>query len=431
MDILIKNATLISMAEDREKIEDKVNIVIENNKIKSISTIIPQNITNNTVVIDATNKVVMPGLINTHSHVPMSIFRETVDGYDLDTWLTKKIWPMEDKLTADDIYYASLLSFIEMIKNGCTTINDMYFMGNCIINAMKRTGVRLQTTRALMNMISDEDGEARFDEIMNLKKKYGEDSNLSFNAGIHGLYTSTEPYIKKCVEFAKNNNFLVHMHFCEDSKEVQNIIDRYKDTPTNVLLRNFQEVPVLLAHAVKLSKEEISQISQLNVSISHCPISNLKLGCGVADVAEMLKNNINVSLGTDGQGSGCSFDMFEVMKFTALLQKGINEDPEILNAYEVLKMATINGAKALRMDNVIGSIEEGKYADLIIVNMDRVTAKPKNNIISQLVYNTKGQDVETTIINGKILMQDYKLKLEGIQEEKIYEECEKIIKRIS
>ena len=431
MDILIKNATLISMNEKLNKIEENMDILIKDNIIEKIQKGIKIEEDLNIKIIDATNKVVMPGLINTHSHIPMSIFRETVDGYNLQDWLTKKIWPMEDKLTKEDIYNTSLLTFIEMIKTGCTTINDMYFMVDEIIQAMQKTGVRMQTTRALMNMVSEQDGEARFKEILGLKNKYKDEPRVSFNAGIHGLYTSTEPYIKKCIQFAKENNIPVHMHYCENEKEVEDIINSYNQKPIDILANNFKEVPVLIAHAVKMSKEDIERIKNYNISIAHCPISNLKLGCGIANVAEMLENNINVSLGTDGQGSGCNLDMFEVMKFAALLQKGVKEKSDILNSYEVLKMATINGAKALGLQEQIGSIEEGKQADIIIVNMNRVKAIPKNDLISQIVYNTNGEDVETTIVAGKILMEDYKLKLDGIQEEKVYENCEKIIKRIS
>ena len=430
MKILIKNGNLISMDSKREKIEKGVDVLIEDDKIKDIGVNL-QTSENLDAIIDASNKVIMPGLINTHAHVPMSIFRETVDGYNLQDWLNNKIWPMEDKLTNSDIYIASLLSFIEMIKTGCTTINDMYFMADDIIEAMKKTGVRMQTTRTLMSMISNEDGEARLNELLLLKDKYKDESNVSFNAGIHGLYTSNEEYVKKCIQFAKDNNLPVHMHYCENSKEVEDIKNSYNKMPIDVLVNNFNNVPVLLAHAVKMSKEDIEKIKNMNISISHCPVSNLKLGCGIANITEMLEQGINVSLGTDGQGSGCNLDMFETMKFAALLQKGYKEKADILNSYEVLKMATINGAKALGMENKIGSIEEGKQADLIIVNMNRVKAIPENDLISQIVYNTNGEDVETTIVSGKVLMQNKELKLSDINENEIYEECEKIIDRIS
>ncbi len=425
MKILIKNATLISMNEEREKIEKNVDIEITDNKITQIAKNIESD--SEEKVIDATGKIVMPGLINTHSHVPMSIFRETLDGYNLQDWLEKKIWPMEDKLTESDIYYGSKLSFIEMIKTGCTTINDMYFMTDDIINAAIDTGIRLQTTRTLMNM-NEEDGIQRLKELDELLEKYRNKNELiTFNAGIHGLYTTNLQYVEKCIEFAKEKELLVHMHFCENKKEVEDIKNIYKENPIDILEKEFIGVKSILAHCVKLSKEEIKRLSKLNISVSHCPVSNLKLGCGIANINEMIENNINVSLGTDGQGSGSNLDLFETMKFTALLQKGIQENAVSMPAYEVLKMATINGAKALNLEDKIGSLREGKIADIIILNLNDVVTNPVNDIVSDIVYNAKGTNVETTIINGNILMESRKIKKD---EKEVFEKCRKIMERI-
>ena len=425
MKILIKNATLISMNEEREKIEKNVDIEITDNKITQIAKNIESD--SEEKVIDATGKIVMPGLINTHSHVPMSIFRETLDGYNLQDWLEKKIWPMEDKLTESDIYYGSKLSFIEMIKTGCTTINDMYFMTDDIINAAIDTGIRLQTTRTLMNM-NEEDGIQRLKELDELLEKYRNKNELiTFNAGIHGLYTTNLQYVEKCIEFAKEKELLVHMHFCENKKEVEDIKNIYKENPIDILEKEFIGVKSILAHCVKLSKEDIKRLSKLNISVSHCPISNLKLGCGIANINEMIENNINVSLGTDGQGSGSNLDLFETMKFTALLQKGIQENAVSMPAYEVLKMATINGAKALNLEDKIGSLQEGKIADIIILNLNDVVTNPVNDIVSDIVYNAKGTNVETTIINGNILMESRKIKKD---EKEVFEKCRKIMERI-
>lgn len=425
MNILIKNATLISMSETREKIEENVDIRIEENKIVKIGKELNQNNIDKT--IDATGKVVMPGLINTHSHVPMSIFRETVDGFALQDWLTKKIWPMEDKLTREDIYNASKLSFIEMIKTGTTTINDMYFMTEDIINAAIDTGVRLQTTRTLM-CIDEKEGLQRIEELNNLLEEYREKNELiTFNVGIHGLYTTNRQYVEKCIEFAKKKGLIIHMHFCENSKEVEDIKNIYKEKPIDVLEKEFTGIKTILAHCVKLSKEDIKKLSKLDVSVSHCPVSNLKLGCGIANIAEMLQNNINVSIGTDGQGSGSNLDLFESMKYTALLQKGTKEDAVCMPAYEVLKMGTINGAKALGLENEIGSIEEGKKADIIILNLDDVVTNPINDLCADIVYNVKGNNVETTIINGKVLMEENKIEQ---NQKEIFDECKQIIDRI-
>lgn len=420
----IKNCTLISMDSRREKIEYNVDILIDENKIIKIGKNINDDLVDK--CIDASNKVVMPGLINTHAHVPMSVFRETLDGYNLQDWLSKKIWPMEDKLTREDIYYASYLSFIEMIKTGTTTINDMYAMAEDIIKAMIETGVRLQTTRTIMSL----NGEERLRELQGLIDNYKNvDEKLTLNVGIHGLYTTNEEFVEKSIELAQKNNLPVHMHFCENTTEVSDIEKAYGRKPTQVLKDKFKNTKTLLAHCVKLTEQDIDAIKDMDISVSHCPVSNLKLGCGIAKINYMLENGINISLGTDGQGSGSNLDMFETMKYTALLQKGITENPQNLPAYEVLKMATINGAKALGLEESIGSITEGKLADIIIIDIDDVKVKPVNNLISEIVYNVKGDNVITTIINGEILMENRKLI--KTNEEKIYEECEKIIERIS
>lgn len=425
MSILIKNTNLISMADGRPKIEESMDVFINNNIIEKITKGIEPK--KGTKVIEGTGKVTMPGLINTHAHVAMSIFRETLDGYNLQEWLENKIWPMEDKLIGKDIYYGSYLSFIEMIRNGCTCINDMYFLPEYSIKAAVETGVRLQTTRTLFSS----DVDKRLAELKDLINKYKDNDTISINVGIHGLYTTNEDDLKKILRFAKKQNLHVHMHFCENNKEVQDIITSYNvKNPVDVIEKYFKDIPAILAHCVKLTDKEIEDISKYkNISISHCPVSNLKLGCGVAKIQKMIDNDITVSLGTDGQGSGSNLDMFETMKFTALLQKGINENPKDMPAYEVLKFATINGAKALNLENKIGSIEEGKCADLIVVNIDKENMKPLNNIFANIVYNAKGTNVETSIVNGKVLMENRKINY--IDEKKIYNECEKIIKRIN
>ncbi len=426
MKILIKNANLISMSDSRKKYEKNVDILIDGSIIEKIDRNI--QIQENIKVIDATGKIVMPGLINTHAHIPMSIFRETIDGYGLQEWLEEKIWPMEANLKDEDIYYATYLSCIEMIKTGCTTINDMYFMTDSIIKAVTKSGVRIQTTRTLMS--GGDTVDTRLNELKRLINEYKENTLVSFNAGIHGLYTTEEKDTKDFIEFAKANNIPVHMHFCENEKEVEDIKKSYGvKSVIEVLKKYFTEITLILAHAVELTDDEIKELSKFkNISVSHCPVSNLKLGCGISKIQLMLDNNINVCLGTDGQGSGSSLDMFETMKFTALLQKGIYKNPKAIPAYEVLKMATINGAKALGLENKIGSIEEGKIADIIVINVNTEVMQPVNDVIADIVYNANGNNVETTIINGKILMENRML---DYNEKEVYEKCEKIINKIS
>lgn len=428
MKILIKNCNLISMnlKEPENKIQKNMDILIENEKIIKISKNIKDSAEK---VIDGTEKIVMPGLINTHAHVPMSIFRETVDGYITQDWLTQKIWPVEAKLTEEDVYFASMLSYIEMIYSGTTTINDMYFMQNKIVDAALDTGVRLQVTRTLMD--TDGSGERKLVEIEEFIKKYKEKyDTISLNVGIHGLYTNTEEYLQKGLEIAKKYKLPVNMHFCENEQEREDIKKMYNiASPIEPIKKYFKNIHLILAHAVKLTNEEIEKIAKQEIYIAHCPVSNLKLGCGIAPITKMKEENICISLGTDGQGSGSNLDMFETMKYTALLQKGYLENPTLMPAYEVLKMATINGAKTLNLENQIGSIEEGKLADIIILNLDSPLTLPLNDIIAEIVYNVKAQNVETTIVNGKILMENKVFKLKN-DPKVIYEKCENIINRI-
>lgn len=302
MKILIKNCTLVSMASGRPEYENNMDILIENENISKIDKNIIEEADK---IIDAKENVVMPGLINTHCHLAMSIFRETVDGMGLQDWLEKKIWPIEDKLTAKEIYEASKISFREMVETGTTTVNDMYFFADETGKAAKEAGVRLYATRPMMDMLGKEDGEARIKEIEDLAEKYKNDELITINAGLHGFYTSSKEYSKEAIEFAKNNNMILHMHFCENEKEVEDIQKAYNEIPIEVLKNEIQGTKAILAHCVKLSDKDIEEMSKIDadISIATCPVSNLKLGCGVANISKMQEVGLNVTIGTDGQGS--------------------------------------------------------------------------------------------------------------------------------
>lgn len=426
MKILIKNCNLISMSDKREKYEKGIDILIENNKIKEIKKELSLEKCDR--IIDATEKIVMPGLINTHTHIPMSIFRDTLDGYGLQEWLNDKIWPMEDNLNGEDIYYASLLSCIEMIKSGTTTCNDQYFMTDSIIKAAKKLKLRMHCTRTLMDINGDL--EKRLKELEELVNKYKNDDMITINVGIHSLYTCTRECVTKAVEFAKKHGLYIHMHFAENSKELEDIRKlQNSNVPIDLLEEYFKNIHIVLAHCVKVKPEEMNKLKGLDISVSHCPISNLKLGCGISKINEFIKNGINVSLGTDGQGSGNNLNMLSVMAYTALLQKGINENARLLPAYEVIKMATINGAKAIKMEDEVGSIEVGKKADLILIDLESSMTEPINDVFSNIVYNATPDNVITTIIDGNIVMENGTIR--GIGEKEIYKKCNSIIKRLT
>lgn len=423
--ILIKNCNIISMDENQPKVFAG-NVYVEGDSIKYVGE------TSSFVcdtVIDGTGKYVLPGLVNCHCHLPMSIFRESSEGYDLTSWLNDKIWPAEAKLTDEDIYYGTLASLFEMIKSGTTTSNDSYAGVEGIIKALTECKVRSVTTRALLD--ADGKGEERIKEFEEYYSKYKDEELITFTVSPHSLYTSSKEYLLECEKLATKYNLPIHIHFSEDDNERAETIKKYGMLPAEVLKElGFESHPLILAHGVAVSKDEYEILASIKGGIVHNPVSNLRLGCGFANISDYLKAGILVSLGTDGQGSGCNLDMFKTMGLTALLQKGIAKDPKAIDAYTVLKLATVNGAKMLGLDDKIGMIKEGMKADVVILDLGRIDLCPKTDAISEIVYNGTGNIVETTIVNGEVLMLEKKLLVGNMSEAEIIEKIESIAKRI-
>ncbi|MBR6505204.1 MAG: amidohydrolase [Clostridia bacterium] len=425
--ILIKNGNVLIYENDDILIK-KLDILIKENKIEILS----ENITDTAdcKIIDAENKYIMPGLINCHTHLAMSIFRESFEGCSLYEWLNEKIWPKEENLNEKDVYYATLLSYVEQISTGTTCTNDHYFFSESIRDAAEKAKVRTVLTRVLMDV--DGAGQNRIDEFMKLYNSRTENDLITYTVSPHGLYTCTGEYLEKVSKLAKEFKLPVHIHFLESSDEVEDIKKIHGEEGIYVLEKYFSDTKNILAHGVKLDEKDIAILKNMDNGIVHNPVSNLRLGCKIADITKYKQNGINVALGTDGQGSGSNLDMFEAMRLACLLQGGIHENEERINAKDAIKMATINGAKMLGLDSKIGSIEEGKLADLIIINMDEklnnITMVPNLNAISNIVYNATGRNVETTIVNGQVLMENRKINHIDIDE--VLEECKKTVNRL-
>ncbi len=405
---LIKNGTVISMDLKRDKQFEIMDVVFSDNKIIYVGNGYHGEYDK---VIDATGKIVMPGLINCHTHLGMSIFRATNDDLTLDSWLNDKIWPIEDKLTDDDLYYTTLLSMVEMIKTGSTCFNDMYFGYKGSIPAIKKCGVRGIYGRCLMGNM-DKDSICRVDDFKKLYEEYKDDDKIRLSIAPHALYTCNLEYLKLCSDLAKEYDLPIHIHLSENMNEVKTVTNKFGMKPMEVLDKVVMlEKRVILGHGTFLSDSEINMIKDCDVSVCTNPVSNLNLGCGIADLVKYKKNGINVCLGTDGQGSGNSLNLFYTMSLVDYLQKGKYEDPTVMSSYDVLKMATINGAKALGIDD-IGSIEVGKKADIIILDISDISLYPAYDLIPFIVHNCFYDVVDTTIIDGKILMMDKELKID-------------------
>lgn len=420
---VIKNGTVITMAEDREKIE-KLDIIIEDNKIIDLQDNYEGAYDE---IIDATDKVVLPGLINSHTHLGMSYFRATNDNLPLQDWLTNKIWPIEDKMDEDDIYYGTLLSCIEMIKTGTTCSNDMYYFPNGIFRALEETKVRCMITRCLMDITND--GYERIDEFVDFYNKHKDNDLIKFSVGPHALYTTNLEYLKSCSKLAKDLDLPVHIHYLENRKELDDIENIYKMKPLDVLKKSgLIDNKLILAHCTFVDDESLKAFKGKDISFAHNPISNLNLGCGIADITKY-KDYVNVCLGTDSQGSGNNLNMLYHMSIVDLLQQGLHEDSTVLSSYEVLKMATINGARALGLDKEIGSIEIGKKADIIMLDLNDSQTAPHMDLITNLVHNSYG-NVCMTMIDGNILMKDKEVLL-NIDEEELIKIINNRIKKLS
>lgn len=424
MNILIKNATLLSMGDKEEPVEN-VEVAIEKDKIKYIGEV-PEDFYAEKV-IDARESLVMPGLIDGHTHIAMSLFRNYADDLPLMEWLKTRIWPLEEKLTAQDVYWGSMLGVAELIRSGVTCFSDMYFFMEETAKAVEEAGIRAVLARGLVG--GDNDDGRRFEETRKLYKSWhnGAGGRLKFMVGPHAPYTCSPGYLRKVVELARELNVGIHIHIAESADEVEESLKNYGKSPVrHIYDLGLFDIPTVAAHCVHLSDEDIEILAENKVSVVNNPTSNLKLASGFAPVEKMIKKGINVALGTDGPSSNNNLNMFEEINLAAIINKSVDHDATSIPAITAIKMATVNGAKALGLEKEIASIEVGKKADLIIIDTQKPHFYPRHNIISAVAYSAQASDVKTVIVDGKIVMEDYEIKT--IDTERIMFEAEKAAK---
>lgn len=417
MRILIKNGYIVSMASEIKK----GNILIEDDRIKKIGLIDCEA----DKIIDATDKIVMPGLINAHTHIAMSLFRGYADEDELMSWLSNKIWPVEDKMTASDVYSASMLSGIEMIKSGTTTFNDNYFHEEETAKMAEKLGLRAILSRCIIG-----DGEVAMKKIAEAEELYNNWHNkcngrIKVCVGLHAPYTCPPDTMRRGVELADRLGTPIHIHYLETKDEVKKMKDLYGMSSTEYLKKaGVFNYHVMLAHGVHVDNDSLITLRDISGGIIHNPISNQKLGSGIADIKRLRENGVNVALGTDGQGSTNTLDMFEEIKSAAYLQKVMYNSATAISGEDVLKMATIEGAKVLGIDSEVGSLEEGKKADIIIIDTNKPHLCPMHDIYSLLAYSANGADVETTIIDGNIVMENRNVA--NVDEGELLRDCRRI-----
>ena len=425
--ILIKDALILNPNNFEEK---KQSLLIKNDLIAEISDEIDES--NADKIIDASGKILLPGFVNTHTHLSMTLFRGLADDLSLDSWLNDHIWPMEANLNGDYCYIGALLGAVELIKSGTTTFSDMYFYMEDVARAVDEAGIRAVLSYGMIDFGDSEKREAEIKENLTLFENCNgmADGRIKVFFGPHSPYTASEELLIKVRQLADEYKMGIHIHVSETQKEIDDISAEKGLRPFEYLDKiGFLGPDVVAAHSVWLTDDEIEIIKKNDVKISHNPCSNMKLASGIAPVSKLMENDICVSIGTDGASSNNNLDLIEELKTASLLQKVSTLNPNVLNSHEAIAMGTIKGAEALGLDDEIGSIEVGKKADIILIDTNVANMVPDSSTLtSNIIYSANGSNVDTTICNGKILMENKKLTV--LDEQEIYDKAREAIKNL-
>jgi len=371
-------------------------------------------------VVGGEGRALIPGLVNTHTHAAMVYFRGLADDLPLKEWLEGHIWPAEQRwLSHDFVFDATQLACLEMIRAGITLYNDMYFFGDAIAQASKEMGMRAVIGLGILDFptVAAKTTEEYFEKAIAFIERWRGDYLIRPAIAPHALYTCCTETLLRARELSMRLEVPLHIHLSETEWEVNEIKKRYGMLPVHYLdSTGFLDERVIAAHCVWLEDEEIEVFARKNVSVSHCPESNLKLASGIAPVSAMLRAGLKVTLGTDGAASNNDLDVLSEASTAAKLHKAIAKDPTVLNSRTALLMATRWGAEALGLGDITGSIEPGKEADMVLINIDRPHLLPIYDIYSHIIYSARSSDVETVMIGGKIVMNHGELKIHDEEE---------------
>ena len=377
-------------------------------------------------------KLLMPGFVNTHCHVPMTLLRGYGEGLPLQEWLNRRIFPFEAQLAPEDVYWGAMLGIAEMLQGGIISFTDMYFHCNSIAKAVDESGI---CGNLCVGFTCTEDlplsKQPDFLQTSDLYREWNQAGHgrIRVDIGIHAEYSSRPKAVQGIGEFAKARQARIHLHLSETKREQKECLARHGKTPAQYFADlGVLDSPVTAAHCVWLTDEDMELLGQYPVTVSHNPTSNLKLGSGVAPVVQMLKKGLRVTLGTDGAASNNRYDMFSEMRLALLLQNGLSGNPALLSPAQALQMATIQGAKSQGRKET-GSIQTGKLADFIVVDFDSPHMAPCHDPLAQLVYAAQPSDVLLTMCRGKILYRQGQWLT--IDLERVKAECRKTAERIA
>jgi 5-methylthioadenosine/S-adenosylhomocysteine deaminase len=409
-DIIIKNGTILTL-DSKNSILENSFLCIGGDSISKIGTGNPTSVKAQKI-IDAEGGLILPGLVNCHTHAAMSLFRGLADDLPLMEWLNNYIFPAERKIDAEFVYTGTLLALAEMIMSGTTTFCDMYLFEDQVARAARKAGVRCLVGEVLYDFPSPNYGpvEKGLEYTESLIQKWRKDPLVSIAVEPHSLFTCSPELLTASNELALKYKVPLIIHVSETLTEVSEIKEKYGKTPVKHLDSLGLLGPHLIAdHCVHIEDEDIKTMAVHGVKVVHNPESNMKLASGIAPIPRMLSQGLTVGLGTDGCASNNNLDLFSEMDTAAKLHKVNTLDPTVMDALSVLKMATIDGARVLGLQDVTGSLEVGKKADVIVINTHKPHLTPMYNAISHLVYAARGNDVSHSIINGRPVMENRKL----------------------
>ena len=431
VDIIIRNGWLLTMAPDSRVIK-KGAVAVRGDSIVAAG---PQDILGARYkpwkTIDACGGIIMPGLVNAHTHAAMTCFRGLADDLPLMTWLNEYIFPAEAKLTSDAVYQGALLACAEMILSGTTTFCDMYLFEDSVARAAKEAGMRAVVGEVLYDFPSPNYGpmEEGLKYTEALIDRWRDDPLINIAVEPHSAYLCSPDLLKRVKAIADRNGVPVVIHLSESEKEVDQIREKYGKTPVEHLAEiGFLNPGVIAAHCVALSKNDIRLLREFGVKVAHNPESNMKLASGISPVPELLKHGITVGIGTDGCASNNNLDLLQEMDTAAKLHKVNRLDPTVMDAPTVVRMATIDGARVLGLQDLIGSLEPGKKADIIVIDTRQPHLTPMYDVYSHLVYAVSGHDVVTSIVNGKVLMENRVLTT--LDQDAVIESVNRIAERV-
>ena len=425
---IIISASWIFTSNSEGQLLSDYSIVIENDKIIDLvpqDKVFDEYEANDTYQL--TDHILIPGLINTHTHAAMSLFKGFADDLTLQDWLNDYIWPAEKEfINSSFVKDGSILALSEMIKSGVTTFNDMYFFPDATAEAVKELGVRSNIGLIVLDFPTNyaTDPEDYLLKGFEFRDKWRNEELITTSIAPHAPYSVSDEAFTLINTYSEELSINIHTHLHETQWEIEDSIEKYGITPVQRLNNLGIIGPSLMAvHCVHLNDQDMATLAKNKVSIVHNPSSNMKLGSGIADIAKMLKQNLNISLGTDSSASNNRLDIMEEMRLAALLIKGSTKSPESFSANEAIKMATINGAKALGLESIIGSIEKNKKADLVAIDLNSIENQPIYNPLTTFVYSSSRSDVSYVWIDGEIKLKDKKLV--KIDEERIIQLAKK------